>query len=323
MGETEDPSVTVARLLRTKMRVVKDSGALALVTVSGEWQNSDAFKSGDGQVTVGLAECVDQKVELTGKIRRRLSTVRVNVWATDMPNVSENGKGMRSKIVEEVNRVIRQNRSRPNETVYDFVGAGPSGQGCRAFSGDSEAAPSVDWVELSGSDYQKLWYSDDSRCQVSSSASGKYAVLLFGFKVESRRSAVKQVVLGFEGYGTAPDGNGVAVKVWNRTQSAWQNNQNNQAGVADEALTLTLLANLPDYVDDEGYLWFLARTTNPSDGVTPAVLNCDCVSCVVAVNGITYCDLASYRNLDRVDVKPFIYRTELVLKSWFIENIGE
>jgi hypothetical protein len=43
---------------------------------------------------------------------------------------------------------------------------------------------------------------------------------------------------------------------------------------------------------------------------------------MVMVNGITYCDMASYRNLDRVDVKPFIYRTELVLKSWFIENIG-
>ena len=83
-----------------------------------------------------------------------------------------------------------------------------------------------------------------------------------------------------------------------------------------------MLANLPDYIDAEGYVWFLARTTNPSDGLVPAVLQCDYVSCAVTVNGITYCDVASYRNLDRVDVKPFIYRTELVLKSWFIENIG-
>ena len=204
MSETEDPAVTVARLLRTKMHVVKDSGALASVNVSGEWQNNDAFKTGDGQVTVGLAESADQKIDLTGKIRRRTSTLRVNVWATDMPNASESAKGLRGKIVEEVNRVIRQNRTTPNDTVYDFVGLGAGGQGCRAFSGDTEAAPSADWTELSDIDYQKLWYSDDSRCQVSSSESGKYAVLLFRFKVESRENTVKQAVLGFEGYGTAP-----------------------------------------------------------------------------------------------------------------------
>lgn len=322
MSGMEDPAITVARLLRTKMRIVKDSGALASVNVSGEWQNSDAFKSGDGQVTTGLAECADQKIELTGKIRRRLSTIRVNVWATDIPNATEGGKAIRGKIVEEVNRIIRQNRSKPNETIYDFVGAGSIGQGCGAFSGDIEAAPSADWTELSDIDYQKLWYSDDNRCQVSSSVSGKYAVLLFRFKVESRENAVKRLVLGFEGSGTSPGGNGVTVKVWNHTFGTWQNAQNNQAGTGDEALTLTLLANLPDFIDAEGYVWFLARTVNPSDGLVPAVLQCDCVSCVVTVNGITYCDVASYRNLDRIDVKPFIYRTELVLKSWFIENIG-
>jgi hypothetical protein len=26
--------------------------------------------------------------------------------------------------------------------------------------------------------------------------------------------------------------------------------------------------------------------------------------------------------LDRVDVKPFIFRTEFTVKSWFFENIG-
>ena len=323
MSEMEDPSVTVARLLRTKMRVVKDSGALASVNVSGEWLNSDAFKGGDGQVTVGLAETACQKIELTGKIRRRMSTLRVNVWTNDMPNAAEGGKSMRGKIVEEVNRIIRQNRSKLNETVYDFVGAGSSGQGCRAFSGDTEAAPNADWTELSDSNHQKLWYSDDNRCQVSSSVSGKYAVLLFRFKVEGRENTIKRLVWGFEGYGTASGGNGVTVKVWNHNADAWQNAQTNQAALGDEALTLTLIANLPDYVDDEGYVWFLARTNGASDGITPAVLECEYVSCIAAVNGITYCDLANYRNLDRVDVKPFIYRTELVLKSWFIENIGE
>ena len=86
MSQTEDPTVTVARLLRTKMHVVKDNGALVSINVSGEWQNNDAFKTGDGQVIVGLAESADQKLELSGKIRRRTSALRVNVWATGMPN---------------------------------------------------------------------------------------------------------------------------------------------------------------------------------------------------------------------------------------------
>ena len=111
MSQIEDPAVTVARLLKTNMRVVKDSGALASVEVSGEWQNNDALKVGDGQVTVGLAETADQKLELTGKIRRRTAVLRVNVWATDKPNADENGKLMRQKIVDEVNRIIRQNRT--------------------------------------------------------------------------------------------------------------------------------------------------------------------------------------------------------------------
>jgi len=46
------------------------------------------------------------------------------------------------------------------------------------------------------------------------------------------------------------------------------------------------------------------------------------VNCKVTVNGITYCDVTSFRDVDRIDVKPFIYRTEFALKSWFFENIG-
>ena len=321
MSELEDPALTIARLLRTKMRVVKDTGALASVGVSGEWQSAEALKTGDGQVTVGLAESVDQKVELTGKIRRRTATLRVNVWATDMPNASENGKTMRGKIVEEVNRVIRQNRSKPNETLYDFVGLGSGGQTQRAFSGGTEAAPTADWTELSDTAYQKLWHSDDDRYEISESESGKFAVLLFRFKLECRENTIKQIVLSFEGYGTAPGGNGVTVKVWNHVAGAWQNAQTGQ-GSADGVVTLTLPSNLPNYIDADRYVCFLARTTNASNGAAAALLLCDYVSCSATVNGVTYCDVSGYRNLDRVDVKPFIYRTELAVKSWFIENIG-
>jgi len=323
MSETEDAATTVARLLRTEMRVVKDDGALATVSVTSEWQNTDAFKSCDGQVTVGLAESTDQKIELSGKTRRRLSFLRVNVWVTDKPGTSEAGRVMRGKIVEEVNRVVRQNRSKPNETLYDFFNAGPTTQAHKAYSSNGEAAPDVSgWTELSSGQYQQLWYSDDDRCQISYGGNGEYAVMLFGFKVESREKTVKKIALAFEGYGTAPGGDGVSVKAWNHIAGAWQNAQTGGAGGTDETITVTLASDLPDYVDDTGYVWFLARTLNASDGATPAVLYCDYASCAVTVNGITYCDVAGFRNLDRVDIKPFIFRTEFTVKSWFFENIG-
>jgi hypothetical protein len=323
MSETEDAAITVARLLRTKMRVVKDDGGLASISVASEWQNTEAFKGFDGQVTVGLAESTDQKMELSGKTRRRLSLLRVNVWTTETPGASEPSRVMRGKIVEEVNRVVRQNRSKPNETLYDFFNTGPPTQTHKVYRGNSEASPYVSgWTELSSEQYQKLWYSDDDRCQVSYGENGEYAVMLFRFRVESREKTVKKMVLAFEGYGTAPSGDGVAVKVWNHAASAWQNAQTGGAGGTDEIITITLVSDLPNYIDDDGYVWFLARTLNASDGATPATLYCDYVSCMVTVNGISYCDVVGFRDVDRVDVKPFIFRTEITVKSWFFENIG-
>jgi hypothetical protein len=323
MSEKEDAAATIARLLRTEMRVVKDNGALATITVTTEWQNTDAFKGCDGQVTVGLAESIDQKIELTGKTRRRLSFLRVNVWVTDAPRATEAGRIMRGKIVEEVNRVVRQNRSKPNETLYDFFNVGPTTQGQKAYSSSIEAAPDAEsWTELSGVQYQQLWYSDDERCQVSYGEESEYAVALFRFKIESREKTVKKIALAFEGYGTAPGGDGVEIKVWNHEAGAWQNVQTGGASGTDETIAVALASDLPAYIDNEGCVWFLARTLYASDGATPAVLYCDYACCTVTVNSVTYCDVAGFRNLDRVDVKPFIYRTEFTVKSWFFENIG-
>ena len=322
MIEVEDPTVTITRLLRTQMRVVLDSGGLASVNVSGEYPKNDAFKAGDGQVTVGFAESVDQKIDLTGKIRLQTAALRVNVWATDTPSAIESGKTLRSKIGAEIYRIIRQNRSVPSVTIYDFVGLAAGSQTCKAFSGTAEAAPTGAWTELSSTAYQSLWYSDDSRCQISSSTSGGYGVLLFGFKVESRRNALQKIVLTFEGYGTSPLGRGITVKVWNSKDAAWQNEHTHGGNEDDHALTITLAGDAADFVDDKGYVWLLARTSNPSDGVSAATLFCDYASCTAAVYGVTYCDVAGSRNLDRVDIKPPIYRSEFTVKTSLIEKIG-
>jgi hypothetical protein len=316
MSEMENPVETVVRLIGKNMRVAKENGSLASILVAKEWCDRELFKNCDGQVTVGLAESRETKIELSGRLRRRLGSLRVNVWSQDMLT--------RQKMVEEINRIVRQNRNKPNETIYGFAGVGQATGTHKAYSDGSavELAPDhTGWNELANVEYEKIWYSDDNRYSKSHNVNGEYALLLFCFKVESREKAVKKIVLAFEGYGTAPAGNGVTIKVWNHVAQAWQNAQSGTGG-ADETITITLTSSITDFIDDNGYVWLLARTTNPSDGATPAIINCDYVSCAVTVNGITYLDVVSYRDVDRVDVKPFIYRTEFTLKSWSFEDVG-
>jgi len=323
MSELEDAVTTVVRLLQRNMRVVKDDGSTVQILVSGEWYDRELFKNHDGQITVGLAESQDQKTEMSGRTRRRLGSLRVNVWATDKTAASDPGRLMRRKMVEEVNRVVRQSRNRPNVTEYNFAGLGPEGDH-EAFQAGASTEPvpgHSSWTELTTAEYEKIWYSDDTRCSKNHGVNGEYALMLFRFKIDSREEAVKQIALAFEGYGTAPAGNGLTIKVWGHTAQAWLHAQAGTGG-ADETITITIASNLTDYVDDDGCIWLLARTTNPSDGVTPAALYCDYVSCTVTVNGITYLDVVGFRDADLVEVKPFIFRTEFTLKSWCFEDVG-
>ncbi len=322
MGAIEDPAVTIERLLRRKMRVVLDNGALASVEVSSEFPSNDALRVGSGQVTVGLADSSYQMLDLSGRICQRTSVLRVNAWSTDISSAAETGKSLRNKIAAEINKTIVENRCNPNVTLYDFWGLSVGNRTCRALSGEAESAPNANWTEISSSDYQALWYNDNSRCQISKTDSGAYAILLLGFKVENQRCSTQKLVLVFEGYGSSPADNGVTVKVWNNTASAWQNEQTFFSDGEDQTLTITLAANAADFVDEDNYVWLLARTTHPSDGTVAATLFCDYASCTATVNGITYCTVAGSRNLDRVDLKPPIYRTEFTVKTQLIQKNG-
>jgi hypothetical protein len=316
MSEVENPVDTVVRLLSKNMWVVKEDGSLASIIASKEWYDRELFKNYDGQITVGLAESRDTKIDMSGKLRRRVGSLRVNVWSQDILT--------RQKMVEEVNRIVRQNRNKPNETLYYFRGIGQATETHKAYHAGSaeELTPQhASWTELTNVEYEKIWYSDDNRHSKSHNVNSEYALMLFRFKIDSREKTVKKTVLAFEGYGTSPAGNGVTIKVWNHVAQAWQNAQSGTSG-ADETISITLTSGLTDYIDDSGYVWLLARTTNPSDGTTPAILYCDYACCTVTVNGITYLDIVSYRDADRVDVKPFIFRTEFTLKSWSFEDVG-
>jgi len=315
MSMLEDPVTTVVRLLDKNMHLVKDDGSLTSVYVSKEWYDQALQKNYDAQVTVGLQHSDDQKLEMSGAARRRLCFLKVNAWSSD--------RDIQEKLREEINRIIREKRTTPNVTGYDFVGVGPPTNTHKAYHAGSatELAPgAVDWIELAAADYTKIWYSDDDRYSKIHTVNNEYALMIMRFKVESRENIVKKIVLSFEGYGTAPAGNGITIKVWDHVNEVWENAQVGMGG-ADETITIMLTSDLTDYINDDGYVWLLARTTNPSDGTTAAVLYCDYALCTVTVNGITYCDVVSFRDLDQVRFKPFLWRTEFTVKSWLFESV--
>jgi hypothetical protein len=310
----ENPVDTVIRLLKDNVRVEKADGSPANITVSREWVNQEALqKSVDGQITVGLLETVDNKLELTGRLRRRLVNLRVNVWSLDPQ--------LRFKMVEEVNRVIRRNRVKPTDFLLDFYGVNRASGTHKAYKAAvlSDLPPNDSrWTELLDANYELLWQSDDRRYEVA--ANSLFPMMLFRFKINAKETSVRKIVLLFEGYGTCPYGNGVSIRVWNHVAQAWQHLQSSYSS-SDATLTIALTSNISDYIDDNGYVWLLAKTIYAGTGVS-SILYCDYVSCVFAVHGLSYVDVASYRDLDRVDVKPFLYRTEFVLKSWVLEDIG-
>lgn len=321
MAEIEDPTVTLVRLLDKNIQVVKEDGSLADICVTTEWYDRELLKNVDGQVTVGLDRSEDQKLGFSATLRRRVGYARVNIWVVDRAGFA--GRQIRNKLRQEINRVVREKRTKPNETEYNYVNVGSDAAGHGAYYAESasELAPdSAEWTEFSASDYEKLWQSDDSRFSISQSETGKYSLLLFRIKVESNEKVVKKIVLTFEGYGTAPSGNGVTVKAWNSEASAWQNTQTGTGG-EDEEISITLDSSLTDYIDSDGYVYLLARTTNASNGVSPAVIHCDYADCLVAVEGICYVDMVSYRDTDEVRVKPYIWRTEFTVKTWLFENV--
>jgi hypothetical protein len=329
MSKAEDPVTTLVRLLDKNMRVVKDDGSLAKIHVSQEWYDRELFKNYDGQVTVGLDPSrgsKDQKLDISGKTRRRLGFLRVCIWSVDKPEQGAKGRRTREKMREEILRVIREKRTKPNQTDYDFYGVGSSTgtHGAYQAGSASELAPNDGgWTELTATEYEKLWHSDDDRFVVSNDAPLEYALMLFRFRVDPDREVVKQIVLEFEGYGTAALADGVTVKVWNSTASAWENAVTGGAAGTDEAITVVLTSNITDYVDNDGYVYLLARTAELSDLSTPAVLRCDYVRCTVTVNGIVYCDIVGYRDQDEVRFKPFVWRTEFLVQTWLFEDVYE
>ena len=336
MSELENPVVTILRLIDSRLRTVKDDGGLARVLCSQANYDHELLKDYDAQITVSKTSdpCQQQKHTLDGRLRRRMYSLRATITTVDkLTSGSDVGRVMRDKVLEQLLLIIPENRNLPNRTVFYFYPLYDTSITHKAYDTATIAKPdpsSALWGELNNTQYPKLWTSDDNRHSKSATGLNEYAFMLFRFKIaskpgetrnEPRKQCLKQVVLSFEGHGTAPTGNGVTLQVWDNTAGSWSNPQTD-LGATDETLTLNLTSNLANYVNQDGFLYLMAMTTNPSDGLSSAILFCDFIQVTVDVSGITFCDIHSYRDVDIVDVKPFLYKEEIQLVAWLFESVA-
>jgi len=186
-------------------------------------------------------------------------------------------------VTVKIQRAVEEDVTHKLAVVLSYLGVKQADSGSHEahhHSAASEPSPPFG-AELTDSEYDQIARSDDTRFSRSTTVNLEHAMMLFRFKCGFAEADVKKIVVKFEGYGTAPAGNGVTMKIWDHVSSAWSNEVSGTAGT-DETLTITLTANLGNYIDDDGYIWVLVRTTNPSDGTTAAELFCDYASCFVS-----------------------------------------
>ena len=323
MATAEDSVLTVIRLLDNNMKLTKADGSVGSVYVSEEWYNRALMKNHDAQVTVGLERSTHRKLGFSASLRLDVGFLRVILWVINKTSSEESPRAVRDKMRKEIKRIITEKRTKPNITEYSFWNLGITSKTHKAYeaAADAELAPdNENWGEIEGEGYNKIWVSDYDRYSVSADENSDYGLMLFRFKVGAESKVLTNLELAFEGYGTAPGGNGATIKVWNFSSSSWENAQSGTADT-DETLTITLSSGFSDLIDSNGYVYLLAQTTNPSNGSTDAVLHCDFVKCTITVQGIHYVDVVSFKDSDDIEVNPVIWRTEFVLKTWLFENI--
>ena len=295
----ENPVKTIMRLIENKIRVVKDNAAVASIKVTMEDFDRELLKTDyDAQITVGLDPVQgvqDQKLNMAGTLRRRVAWLRVCGFSMNRADpTADSGETMRDKITEQIEAIIRENRTNPFTTIYNFYSLGyPYGYPHVASdaAGAADLAPTnTAWSELSAVNYQKIWSVDANLHSKSNAAAGGVSLMLFKFKIGANEPSVKSIVLRWDGYGTAQGGDGATIKVWDHVAGAWAQAVTGTAS-AKETLTITLASAWTNYIDANGFLYLLAETTNPEAGGTPAVLYCDFVQCTIQVKGLTNCDV--------------------------------
>jgi len=146
-------------------------------------------------------------------------------------------------------------------TIYDFKDTVNN----TAYEGYDDHKPAdvpPDYeAELSGDEYHAINTSDDNRASYAmpGEPSGQYEFHRFKFKINEPISDISQLYVMHEGYGTANNGNGLHLYIWNYTASNWESVGHNSA-TSDADIDKIYTSGLSNYINASGYLKLLAIT---------------------------------------------------------------
>jgi hypothetical protein len=108
-------------------------------------------------------------------------------------------------------------------------------------------------------------------------------------KVQWIKDNVQRLTANWHGWGSSVGGNGVKFAAWNGVE--WMEWANHSSGVVSKlSCTLNVISWFNAGIRSDGFIHYLAYTTNPSDGVTPSQLNTDFIELEVELKSTVVLD---------------------------------
>jgi hypothetical protein len=106
-------------------------------------------------------------------------------------------------------------------------------------------------------------------------------------KVQWIKDNVNKLTSNHHGFASSVGGNGLSFRIWNG--SSWIGSSNHTSGTVAKATDITM-GGIPVVVQSDGFVHYLAYTTNPSDGTTPSQLNTDFIELEVELKSTAVLD---------------------------------
>ncbi len=111
----------------------------------------------------------------------------------------------------------------------------------------------------------------------------QYGITLSGTiadKVAWLKVNLSKLTFNWYGYGFSAGGNKATIRRWDRIGNSWQDMARTHTAASVSQLTSSGSSNYPQYITDDGLFHALAYA-EPSDGVTPSIINTDYVELLV------------------------------------------
>jgi hypothetical protein len=107
-------------------------------------------------------------------------------------------------------------------------------------------------------------------------------------KVQWLKDNVQRLTANWHGWGSSVGGNGVSFAPWNAVTTVWGTVTSHTQGTVTK-LSLAI-ANIANVCDVNGFVHYLAYTTQPSDGTTPSQLNTDFIELEIELKSTAVLD---------------------------------